>query len=63
VATISTYTTISIHPSTRERVKEIKEKHGCNVDQAVRITIAAYDVINSSSSGAEFSKTVKEALA
>ena len=57
------YTTLSVYPEVADRIVHVKETyHLRNNSEAVRVLLTAFDIINNTGHGGDFTEAVKSAL-
>ena len=54
------YTTLSVYPEIADRVVEVKKSYSLkNQSEAVQVLLTAFDIINGTGHGGDFSEAVK----
>jgi hypothetical protein len=57
------YTTLSLYPDIADRIVKVKEDYGLkNNNEAVQVLLTAFDIINNTGHGGDFTEAVKTVL-
>ena len=57
------YTTLSVYPEVADRIVKVKKDYGLNNNsEAVRVLLTAFDIINNTGHGGDFTEAVKTVL-
>jgi len=57
------YTTLSLYPDIADRIVKVKEEYNLkNNNEAVQVLLTAFDIINNTGHGGDFTEAVKTVL-